>query len=68
MALCTPGDHESLKGAVHGGMAAGALICLVYNVWSYGKRRESHLLVNSVLYAGLFTWEWARVQQHLESR
>ena len=68
MQLLQPGECEPVKASVHGIMAGFAFVCLAYNCWAYGKRREPHLLFNTGLYALLVAWELARVQHHLEGR
>lgn len=60
------GDHEPLKAAVHGSLAALVLVCLGYNTAAWIKRRERHLGVGSVLYAGLLVWEVQKTTRHLK--
>ena len=59
-----PGEGETLKGAVHAAVCALALVCGVYNAAAWLTRRERHLGVNAVLYAGLTIWEASHVMHH----
>jgi len=59
-----PGEGEMLKGAVHAAVCGLALVCGVYNAAAWLTRRERHLGVNAVLYAGLAVWEAAHVRHH----
>jgi hypothetical protein len=59
-----PGEGEVLKGAVHAAVCGLALVCGIYNAAAWFTRRERHLGVNAVLYAGLAVWEAAHVRHH----
>lgn len=59
------GSHEPLKAAVHGSLAALVAVCLGYNTAAWIKRRETHLGVGSILYAGLFVWEVNKTVRHI---
>jgi hypothetical protein len=63
-----PGEGEILKGAVHAAVCGLALVCGVYNAAAWLTRRERHLGVNAVLYAGLAVWEAAHVRHHSRHR
>src|SRR3982751_6221043 len=59
-----PGESEMLKGAVHAAVCGLACVCGVYNAAAWLTRRERHLGVNAVLYAGLAAWEASHVRHH----
>ena len=59
-----PGEGEMVKGSVHAAVCGLALICGVYNAAAWLTRRERHLGVNAVLYAGLALWEASHVRHH----
>jgi hypothetical protein len=59
-----PGEGEVLKGAVHAAVCGLAVVCGIYNAAAWLTRRERHLGVNAVLYAGLAVWEAAHVRHH----
>lgn len=63
--LLDSGEKEGLKAAVHGSMAALVLLCLGYNTAAWIKRRETHLGIGSILYAGLLYWEVQKTTRHL---
>jgi hypothetical protein len=58
------GEAELLKGSVHAAVCGLALVCGVYNAAAWVTRRERHLGVNAILYAGLAIWEAAHVNHH----
>jgi len=68
MRIFVPGECELSKAGIHGAIGGLAAVCLVYNCWSFGKRHDLHLLVNTGLYAALVAWELAHVQHHLNGR
>jgi hypothetical protein len=59
-----PGEAEALKGAVHAAVCGLAVVCGIYNAAAWLTRRERHLGVNAVLYAGLAIWEVMHVRHH----
>ena len=59
-----PGEAELLKGSVHAAVCGLAVVCGVYNAAAWLTRREKHLGVNAVLYAGLAFWEAVHVRHH----
>ena len=59
-----PGEAELLKGSVHAAVFGLALVCGVYNAAAWVTRRERHLGVNAILYAGLIIWEASHVMHH----
>jgi hypothetical protein len=59
-----PGEAETLKGAVHAAACGLAVVCGIYNTAAWLTRRERHLGVNAILYAGLAIWEAAHVRHH----
>jgi hypothetical protein len=61
-----PGEAEMLKGSVHAAACGLALVCGVYNAAAWLTRRERHLGVNAVLYAGLAIWEATHVRRHCQ--
>jgi hypothetical protein len=63
-----PGEAETLKGAVHAAVCGLAVVCGVYNAAAWLTRRERHLGVNAVMYAGLAIWEAVHVKHHSQRR
>jgi len=59
-----PGEGEMLKGAVHAAVCGLAVVCGIYNAAAWLTRRQRHLGVNAVLYAGLAVWEASHVRHH----
>jgi hypothetical protein len=62
--LLKPGEAELLKGSVHAAVCGLAVVCGMYNAAAWMARRERHLGVNAILYAGLAIWEAAHVTHH----
>jgi hypothetical protein len=60
-----PGTSEGLKAGVHATALGLAVVMAVYNAAAWLHRREPHLAVNAVLYAGLIAWEQKHVSHHL---
>ena len=63
--LCESGNHEVLKGGVHGAAAAVAAVMAGYNIAAWCLRRDRHLGFNSVLYTLAFAWEVKQTLHHL---
>lgn len=59
------GHHEGVKAAVHGALLGLAAVCLLYNSVAWIRRRERHLLINTLLYGGLVGLEVKQVSRHL---
>jgi hypothetical protein len=59
------GSCETLKLGVHAASLALAVVMGAYNAAAWFKRREQHLAVNAVLYAGLIALEHHHVAHHL---
>jgi len=66
-ALCTSGNHEEMKCAVHA--AAGLIVgmCAAYNIAASCFRRDRHLRVNAVVYSLAVVWEVKQTLHHLNS-
>jgi hypothetical protein len=62
------GSCEPLKAGVHAMTLALAAIMTLYNTAAWIRRRQTHLAVNSVLYAALTEWERKQVAHHLALR
>ncbi len=64
-ALCTSGNHEILKGTVHGTAGVIAGVMAAYNIAACCFRRDRHLRVNAVVYGLLFGYEVKQTLHHL---
>ena len=62
--LCTSGNHEGLKCAVHA--TAGAIVALMaaYNIAACCFRRDWHLRLNAVAYSLAVAWEIKQTLHH----
>ena len=58
------GSCEPLKAGVHATALGLAVLMGLYNAAAWLTRRERHLGVNAVLYAGLTIWEASHVMHH----
>ena len=63
--LCESGNHELLKGGVHGVACVVAGVMAAYNIAAWTFRRDRHLGVNSVIYTLAFAWEVKQTLHHL---
>lgn len=63
--LCTTGNHEALKGTVHGASAVIAALMAAYNIAACCYRRDLHLRVNAVVYTLLVAYELKHTIHHL---
>ena len=63
--LCTTGNHEALKGTVHGASAVIAGVMAAYNIAASCYRRDLHLRVNAVVYSLLLVYELKHTIHHL---
>jgi hypothetical protein len=59
-----PGEHETLKAAVHGASGLLMTVCAIYNMAAWRARREPHLAFNAVAYTVLACWEAVHVWHH----
>jgi hypothetical protein len=59
------GNCEPLKLGVHAAALGIAALCTVYNAAAWLVRREDHLAVNALLYAGLIAFEQRHVAHHI---
>lgn len=66
MTLYDEGQHEALKGAVHGAMIPLCALAFAYNwqVCRRPERREWWHVVNVGLYGAVLMWEMAQVARH----
>ena len=66
-ALCTSGNHEGVKCAVHA--AAGFIVgvCAAYNIAASCFRRDRHLRVNAIVYTVAVAWEVKQTLHHLNA-
>lgn len=62
--FCESGRCEPIKGAVHGVMLIGAILCCGYNVSAFYYRRERHNGVNALVYGALAWLEIQHVRHH----
>lgn len=62
--LFYPGNGESVKYAVHGGLFTLAAICASYNAIAWALRGDRHLARNTAIYAGLAWLELAQMERH----
>ena len=59
------GNCEPLKASVHGAMLGLAALCAAYNFAAWLTRHQTHLAVNTLLYATMVAWEAQHVRHHL---
>jgi len=64
-ALCTAGNHETLKSSVHGAAGVLAALMAAYNLAACCYRRDPHLRINAVVYALAVGWEIKQTLHHL---
>jgi hypothetical protein len=65
-ALCSSGNHERLKGSVHGAASVLAILMAAYNITACWFRRDTHLRVNAVVYTLAIAWEVKQTMHHLQ--
>ena len=65
-ALCTSGNHEGLKGGVHGAAGVIAAVMAAYNIAACCFRRDRHLRINAVVYTLAVGWEIKQTLHHLK--
>ena len=58
------GQHETLKGIIHGASAALAALMCAYSVVAWRYRRESHLATNAIFYGALTVREVGKTLHH----
>ena len=59
------GNCEELKAGVHAGALGLFAVMGIYNVAAWLARRERHLAINALIYAGLIAWERQHIAHHL---
>ena len=64
--MCTSGEHESLKCAVHASALSLAALMAAYNIAASCYRRDRHLRLNAVFYTLLIAWEIKQTLHHFE--
>ena len=64
--LCTRGEEEVFKGAVHASGGLLAALMAAYNIAAWCYRRERHLGVNAVVYTVATLWEIKQTSHHFE--
>lgn len=62
--LCDPGQHEPLKGAIHGALLTLALVYGLYNLYAWRHRRVGRLGANAMLYGLIVGFEVGQVMRH----
>ncbi len=65
--MVMPGEHENCKAGVHGALGVMAAICLTYNALAYLRRKEHHLLTNTIVYGMVVALEIESVRHHLSA-
>ena len=65
LAILHCGNCEPLKASVHGVALGTAALCAAYNLAAWLTRRQTHLAVNSLLYAAVVIWEAQHVRHHI---
>ena len=65
--LCTTGNHETLKCAVHGAACAIAGLMAAYNIAACCFRRDRHLRVNAFVYSLLVAYEIKQTVHHFKA-
>lgn len=63
--LCTTGNHEALKCAVHGAAGVISAMMAAYNIAACCYRRDRHLRINAVVYTLAIGWEIKQTLHHL---
>lgn len=64
--LTNEGESERFKGLIHLCMFGLAVTCTGYNLMASCSRRDTHLAVNAVVYAGLSWFEARQILRHLK--
>ena len=64
-ALCTSGNHETLKCGVHGAAVVLAAVMAAYNIAACRFRRDMHLRINAVVYTLAVGWEVKQTLHHV---
>ena len=65
-ALCTSGNHEGLKSAVHGAAGVIAGVMAAYNIAACCFRPDRHLRVNAIVYTLAVAWEIKQTLHHCQ--
>lgn len=63
-----PDRSNGFKGAVHGTMLVGAVLCCTYNAAAFYFRRETHNAINALVYGLLVGLEIAHVTHHIQEK
>ena len=66
-ALCSSGNNEVLKSAVHGTAAVLAALMAAYNIAACCFRSDRHLRINAVVYTLAVGWEAKQTLHHLNA-
>lgn len=61
------GEHEPVKGVVHGMMLGLALTCTTYNTIAWIRRKDTHLCWNMIIYGSLSLFEALQVKRHYDA-
>jgi cobalamin biosynthesis protein CobD/CbiB len=64
--FCTSGNHERLKGCVHGAAVVIAAAMAGYNIAASVYRRDPHLKINALIYSLAVLWEVKQTAHHLK--
>ncbi len=64
MKLLQCGNYEEFKLGVHATALGLASLMCAYNAAAWLVRRQRHLAVNAVVYAGLVAWERKHIAHH----
>ena len=68
MAIVHNGTAEDFKAHYHATLGVLVAVAAVYNACAWWQRRESHLAVNTCVYALGAGYEVAQTLRHLRSR
>jgi hypothetical protein len=66
-ALCTSGNHEGVKCAVHAAAGFMVGVCAAYNIAASFYRRDRHLRINAIVYTLAVAWEAKQTLHHLNA-
>lgn len=65
--LVDQGEAEVFKGIIHLLLLSLVSMCLGYNLMALLSRRELRLLLNTLVYLGVFGFEFVQIQEHLRT-
>jgi hypothetical protein len=64
MTFLAHGSNETAKGLWHLGGLVFAGGAALYNLCAFAQRRQSHLVINAMVYCALTAWEVEKTRHH----